>query len=509
MATEHKQRKPTKKKVNLHADRYGQLAHAFLRYLERYLPGFRSEPEDARRALCRMIFAAPSKYRAHSHHEGCATFSSIELEREFGRGKFNDINNRLGLFNVVEDWSKVEGRTKPYLLAQKVTSLRDRFLNGCFRRTTRLLTDDGKDLQSLPTSALAAKNKDGQTRRGFSGLPIAPAVPVNLVQLKKLIENIQARLYACDAGFVQGEIFSTTPNLRFLRELHQGAAMLVTQAKNVRWPGRVLHRYEESGSGRIYANGTPNLQNCYRVIREVAMAGMYDIDIENCHYSILAQMAARCGYQGTEIAHYLGNKKRVRMELVDAFGITESQAKQSLIALIYGATFSCRSRDALVQIFNKSPELAARIYQYPRFQALRDDIAGARKVVLAAQEVTRGTIKNCRQLTINLDNSKPRQQLAHLLQGVEAAALEAACRLYPGDIVLLQHDGFTSQRPLDTERIQTAMLKATGYELMVEQKVIQVNLSSAFDDHSDELQHQNANQEIFNDDNSLRVIAAH
>lgn len=236
------------------------------------------------------------------------------------------------------------------------------------------------------------------------------------------------------------------------------------------------------------------------------MAGLYDIDIENCHYSILAQMAAQCGYQCTAILHYLNKKKPIRMGLVEQFGITEGQAKQALIALIYGARFSVRAKDALPKIFKKSPELAARIYEHPQFRVLRDDIAGARKAVLDAQEVSRRTIKNCRGLTINLDDSDRRQQLAHILQGVESAALEAACRLHPKDIVLLQHDGFTTLRPLDTAPIEVAMLEATGYHLTVEQKLIQVNLGHAFDDHPDDLWHQNANPENLNGDKGLPFV---
>ena len=45
---------------------------------------------------------------------------------------------------------------------------------------------------------------------------------------------------------------------------------------------------------------------------------------------------------------------------------------------------------------------------------------------------------------------------------VQAEAPEAAYRLYPNEIVLLQHDGFTATRPLDTGRIEAAMLPATG-----------------------------------------------
>lgn len=478
-------------KVIHHAHRYEQFDEAFLRYLARHLPGFKQYPKEVRMALCGMIYEAPTRYRAHSHHEGYSRFTWQELEQSFGRGGFAAINESLGMFEVLKDWSKVEGRTKPYMLTEQVSTIRENFLKGCFRRgATRLLTQDGKYLQSLPASALAAKNKDGQNRRGFQGLPVTTLVPVKLVQVKKLLVSIEARLMAHEAGFVTGELFSEVPNIKFLKALRQDAAMLVSKARHVEWPGYVLHRYCEIESGRVYAEGVSNLQNCYRVLREVAMAGLYDIDIENCHYSILAQMAAAQGYQCTEINHYLANKKKVRESMAAEFGISVQQAKDALIALIYGAKFSGRANDALPVIFN-STRLADKVYKHPEFLALRNDIAGARAAVLKAQEVSRRTIKNCRGLTIRLDDTNERQQLAHLLQGVEVTALEAAYRLYPKEIVLLQHDGFTSTTPLDTKRIEAVMLEATGYRLEVEQKVIQVNLANAFDAHPDDTNNQN------------------
>jgi hypothetical protein len=482
-------------KVIHHAHRYEQFDEAFLRYLVRHLPGFKQQPKEVRLALCGMIYEAPTRYRAHSHHEGYSRFTWQELEQSFGRGGFAAINEDLGLFEVLkeggrDDWTMVEGRTKAYMLTERVATIRENFLAGCFRRgATKLLTQDGKYLQSLPASAMAAKNKDGQNRRGFQGLPVTTLVPVKLVQVKKLLVSIEARLVAHEAGFVTGELFSEVPNIKFLKALRQDAAMVVSKARHVEWPGHVLHRYSEIESGRVYAEGVGNLQNCYRVLREAAMAGLYDIDIENCHYSILAQMAAAQGYPCTEINDYLANKKKVRESLAAEFGISVRQAKDALIALIYGAKFSGRAEDALPIIFN-STQLAKKIYLHPKFLALRDDISGAREVVLKAQEVSRRTIKNCRGLTIRLDDSNERQQLAHLLQGVEVTALEAAYRLYPKEIVLLQHDGFTSTKPLDTKRIEAAMLEATGYRLEVEQKVIQVNLGDAFDAHPDDTNNQ-------------------
>lgn len=491
------EQKKTKRVV--HAKRYVQFDEAFLRHLERYLPGFKHQPDKVRLALCGMIYEASTRYREHSHHDGYCRFTWQELGQSFGRNGFTVINQALGLFEVLKDgerevWSKAEGYSKAYRLTPKVAEIRANFLKGVFRRgATRLMTQDGKYLQSLPASALAAKNRNGQNRRGFQGLPVESRVPVRLVQIKKLLVDIEARLLAHHAAMVQQEMFSDVPDIEFLKDLHQDAAMLASKARTAKWPGYVLHRYDEIESGRLYAVTTPNLQNCYRVLREAAMAGFYDVDIENCHYSILAQMAAEHGYQCGAVQDYLDDKKPFREALAAEFGITVRQAKDALIALIYGAKFSGRAKDALPEIFNGDLGLAKQIYQHPKFLALRDDIAGARAAVLKGQVVSRvGTIKNCRGLTISLSESNERQQLAHLLQGVESAALEAAYRLYPEQIVLLQHDGFTSTKPLDTKRIEAAMFKATGYRLTVEQKAIQVNLADAFDKHPDAPTYQNA-----------------
>ncbi len=509
-----------KQTVIHHAHRYEQFDDAFLRYLSRNLPGFKKQPKDVRLALCGMIFEAPTRYRAHSHHESYSRFTWEELEQSFGRKGFAAINASLGLFEVLrnetgrEDWqwkrrkrdaadegqggevgTVGKGRTKAYRLTEPVATIRENFLKGCFRRgATRHMTQDGKELHTPPANALAAKNKNGQNRRGFQNLPVTTLVPVSLVQIKKLMVDIQARLMAHHADFVVLELFSEVPSVKFLKALHQDAAMLVSKARNARWPGYVLHRYQEYESGRVYVDGPANLANCYRVLRQAAMAGLYDLDIENCHYSILAQMAASHGYQCTAVQAYLDNKKQVRNSLSAEFGISKRQAKEALIALIYGARFSVRAKDALPKIFNGDPALALRVYESPLFLTLRDDIAGARSAVLKAQEVTRRTIRNCRGLTIRLDDSNGRQQLAHLLQGVEVTALEAAYRLYPKEIVLLQHDGFTATEPLDTKRIEAAMQEATGYQLPVEQEVIQVYLADAFDAHPGAPKNQNAEQ---------------
>ena len=62
--------------------------------------------------------------------------------------------------------------------------------------------------------------------------------------------------------------------------------------------------------------------------------------------------------------------------------------------------------------------------------------------------------------------------MAHLLQGVEAVALEAAVRTCSDHVVLLQHDGFTATRFVEPAMLSKAVLNETGYDLSFEVEAI-------------------------------------
>ena len=62
--------------------------------------------------------------------------------------------------------------------------------------------------------------------------------------------------------------------------------------------------------------------------------------------------------------------------------------------------------------------------------------------------------------------------MSHLLQGVEAAVLEVAVRTFPSNIVLLQHDGFTTTGPIDLAVLHAAVKEQTGYVMKFEEDLI-------------------------------------
>jgi hypothetical protein len=474
-------------------DRYKQLPESFLKYLQRNFKGFKRETKTTQLAVVEMILSAPSKFRTHAV-EG-ARFGYKELEQMFRRKGFDAVNDRLGLFHIGKDafgresWSSVKGITKSYLLTDKVSDLRERWLKRAYYRTTNLLTEDGDVIRNMPLQAVDSKRKTTTgievTRDGWRE-PVLPAVPINEHMLKLFALQIQKMLYAQEFGFLQVALFHKEPDPKYLDYLLKTIRLFLAQANNTIKQGHIIQRYAQSASGRLYGEGN-HLQNAPRPVRQCALHGLYGYDIENCHYSILTQMAHKHGYVCTAINHYLGNKKQVRQKLADEFGITMGQVKQALIALIYGARLSVRPQDALPDILG---DMASAVYKHSLFLGLVNDIKSAGKVILENQPVSKQTIQNIRGMKINLigeDGKKvaDSQLMAHLLQGVESMALECAHRLYPDSIVLLEHDGWTSTKPLDIKALGDAIFDGTGYRFEVVGEAITCKLDDALDDHSE------------------------
>ena len=112
---------------------------------------------------------------------------------------------------------------------------------------------------------------------------------------------------------------------------------------------------------------------------------------------------------------------------------------------------------------------------------LSGDIAKARDAVLSKCPKKRtGAIENDFGKSIAAKAS-PEQKMAHLLQGVEAKALQAVVNRYPDDIVLVQHDGFVSTARLDVDALGEAIFAATGYRLELEERLVVADAQAYFE----------------------------
>ena len=460
-------------------------------HLQKTIPGFKREADSCQHALARMVWMGRTKRRRHPKFEDAMSFRYEELEEWFGRGQFKIINDRLGFFRVSDNWLfKLEGGvrtddnfTKGYWFTDLVQASRDKYFDRRWRKETRLLFIEGQILKAqktLPGAFASTDTKGKATRisRAAKGSKELRHVPVDLETLGRVRKWLTGIKREWLAGRAPHDLVTQYPSLVVIERLYELTSQVIRMAKtDVAGHGYIAQQYTESPSGRWYANGV-NLQNSSSLIKEAALAGLWEYDFSNCHFDIIRQMAAEYGYECKAIADYLADKKPTRQAIADQAGISVDQAKVCLLAVMYGARASTWHENAIPEEIGK--EAATRLYKVAAFNGIVKDVARARAVILKKWPRTaNGSLTNAYGKAISGTDKRARQ-LAHLIQGAEAKALMVAIDMHPNDLVLLQHDGFVATRKLYVPDIIKAVLQATGYLLAMEESRIQVNPDAPF-----------------------------
>lgn len=254
------------------------------------------------------------------------------------------------------------------------------------------------------------------------------------------------------------------------------ASIMLDLAKRSGAPGFVIPTtYRESPAGRLYAEGALNLQRCVTEVRKAALHGCYDVDIANCHWSLLAQMADRLGEPAPYILRYLANKKSTRSEIASAGGISIDDAKFVLLAIIYGATLSRSLKENQRAIEARiGSEAMNRLRKLPLVTDLYRDVRRVGKAVLtdyAAQTQKAGVIVNDAGREIGI-KSNAREKLAHVLQGAESEALQSMLTALSGCVALMQHDGITVHGEPDLRDLEQRIKADTGYAVTLESELL-------------------------------------
>lgn len=458
-----------------------------VKQLAKDVPGFKRETPQVQAALASLVWIGATKLRQHTVHDGYMSFHHTEMEAQFG-GQFKAINGRLGFLDVKDTWRwSADGKTtavftRGYRFSPIVQASRKAFLAKKAARLSRLLDATGTGFRK-PPKAVASTDMDGASTtrwRAANGSGSLSLVPVDVAALKLLQSYLAKKIVTWRrTGHAPRDLWMEYPSLDYLLDLHDKTAQIIRMAHtDVAGLGCVLHRYVESASGRLYAVNGANLQNAPAVIRQAALAGRWDYDVENCHFAIAAQMAKKAGFQCVAIEHYMAHKKAVRAEIADTIGISISQTKTCLLAVMYGARATTWHENAIPQAIG---DKAAALYALPLFANIATDVKLARAAILKQHKLNRqGGLVNAFDKSIKADDYTPEQRLAHLIQGVEALALRACIERHPSEIVLVQHDGFTAAKRLDVAALEQAIQTATGCALTLEEKLVQPDLAEQF-----------------------------
>jgi hypothetical protein len=409
------------------------------------------------------------------------SFGYEELAEAFGVNRngsgFDAVNDRLGFLEKTPNWSKDDAYTRGFYFSELVKKSRNAYLDKHFHKETKLLMMSGRAMKTLP-AVIASEDMQGNKSK-WKTFELANRSPVQVDALRKLRKWLKGIRNEWREGRApHADLFRPLTSLELVERLHDMTSAIIRMAKtDVAENGYIATQYVQAQSGRLYARGI-NLQTAPTLIKQAALDGLWEYDFSNCHFAILKQMAAVYGYQCEAITHYLATKQATRWAIAEQAGITYDQAKTCLLAIMYGARESEWHENAIPEEIG--PEGARRLFAVPLFAGIHADIKQARSIILKNWKRTaNGSLSNAFGKAITAD-VKPEKQLAHLIQGVEALALQTAIKMYPADIVLLQHDGFAATRRLSDKAIMDAVEQATGYRLELEEKTIRIDPDAQF-----------------------------
>ena len=423
-----------------------------------------------------MMHHGEERFR-HSHYQGASTWHFKQLDQYFGRSQFihimkhiNELNrepkdqpNQGGIFDV-RAWSKSQGFTRAVYLTPKAAKFRHNYWTSVNKPRTRLVHTNGRYMKTPPTGMLSQDLNQSTVEK----IQIDSSTPVNISALNHLIGQLREVLLNWDQGVLPETQCANPKTIKYWLE---EAGKYVTLANNDVKDGCVFHTYKESQSGRLYSGG---LQSCPLIVRQAALKGFYAYDFENCHYAIFSQLAKQRGIICNAIDQYLTHKDEIRTKFASDLGITKEQAKEMLIAMIYGARSSKRPQDAIPEIVGVG--VAEKAYKTTMYQDLSKDIKRGRKAILeACQTRQRGHLINAFNKTINCSDSVE-QKLAHILQGVERLLLNIVNQTL-GGIVLYEHDGFTIQTPIDKVALESKIFATTGFQMRLKETKIDVDFA--------------------------------
>lgn len=401
-----------------------------------------------------------SAFRHKLGTAGISTFSftSKKLNGWFGNGGFRKLNSYLGLIEASGTYGYTDIKTtKEYWVSPQGRS----FLESCRQITAQgytgsLYQKDGRRIRK-GTNGILSQDKRGTP--AVSNARIRWAMPINM----------EATEAALNTGLRC--LFPDTDTER-LESMEQQLRLVYICANNDR-AGRGLlpQTYREDSSGRLNSLGGISIQNIHKELRDIILAGTHEYDFENCHWRILHQKA---GIESPAIENYTQNCKQIRQGIADRVGITEDEAKQALLSLLFGVTQGKSTYySSLPKLLGR--EAAERLYADPDWKALHGAVKESRSAMIAQAEAYVGGGRRAGK-TINVRGKgrtgKPAKLLAHLLQGWEAELLHLVLYKYGDNVILLQHDGWGMQTYVEPTEIKAMITRRTGLNMPITHKIL-------------------------------------
>lgn len=446
--------------------------------LDELIPSFAQE--SYRQEIADLLWMSTDPSRSHRYYNESITLHSADLGKMFGRIRtFTDINRSEygGRYFEVQRFSNFTGDPElDYTNGYKPRPWMRAVLDGYLEANQGAEFRDGRgQLKSLPLAIRPTDSRGNRIKR-WGGVTTHNLIPANVENLRTMSDRFRLMIQAKKQGQLPKN-YETIYGKK-IDQLQSHLKEINTLIRQYDHFKGLPIQYVQSNTGRLYGVGV-NLQTCKRQTRQAALAGLYDYDIEACHFAMLTQMASRFGAKCPAIDHYVANRSKIRNEIAAHLDLDYEQVKKAFSAMAYGARQSLDELDAIPEIIGS--EAAGRLYKLDSYRSIKSDIQFATTQILNSHPLVKQRFINAigkelmvfkGQTRVHHTKVKPHTQMSHLLQGLEAAVLEIAARTFSNKIVLLQHDGFTTSEPIDVVLLERTVEEQTGYRLKFDEEQV-------------------------------------
>ena len=168
------------------------------------------------------------------------------------------------------------------------------------------------------------------------------------------------------------------------------------------------------------------------------------------------------------LEHYLNNRSKVRRKIAKEAEITQKQSKQIINALFAGAHLSTNIRASLFAMIDYDVAKMKFLQQHPYLTALRMDIKSMWDVIKSTAPTQYFITKTGKKRKRPFNARAKWNIYFHL----ERSIIEEV-KTYMKQIdskFFLEHDGFTSQKEIDSEDLSYWVQAGTDFELIFEKK---------------------------------------
>ena len=171
----------------------------------------------------------------------------------------------------------------------------------------------------------------------------------------------------------------------------------------------------------------PHIITLPSVLRRLLLASssLVSFDIRACYWSIFVALATAHGLPSQMSLHYLANREECHRQLERETGAGAAAIKKALLIQLTGGPVSASKFTAIGKLLGRDGVCAFRRNSFVR-DLKTETSSGMRTLIERAATGSRKLV-NAVGMPLDLTDTKHSQQAAHLLMGVEQAAIRAMC----------------------------------------------------------------------------------